>query len=158
MLTDRQRIENALIPALLEGVAICHIKADGEVKEQYKQMLDITKEAFADCFKDLPIEKRMQLYRRIDRIYNKIILYIRKEKFDTRKMFLMITEWVKLLLDYELLIIPDSTPFAELLKDLDDIVSRGHEAVDNFDKINASAINHVLSIHEIANKEGYFKL
>ncbi len=156
MYSDRKRIQDALIPSLLEGIAICHIKADGEVKEQYKQMLEITQRAFADCFEGLPKEKKLQLYRRIDRVYNKIILYIRKERFDTRKMFLTVTEWIKLLLDYELLIIEDNTPFAELLKDLDYIISKGHETVEDFDKINASAINHVLKIHKIAVKEGYF--
>lgn len=157
MYKDKQRIENALIPALLEGIAISHIKADGEVKHEYKEMLVITKDAFAECFKDLPQEKRLRLYRRINKIYNKIIIYIRKEKFDTRKMFLAVTEWVKLLLDYELLVIADNTPFAELLKDLEHIISKGHETVEDFDKINNSAINHVLKLHEIANQEGYFK-
>ena len=144
------------IPALLSSIAYKHIyDVPGDASE-YEIMLNITKETINQCFAGITREKKESLSRRLERIGKAIMRYFNKNDFDTCKMFLAITEWVKLLLDYELLIVFEDRPFATLLKDLDALISEGEKHMEGFEKKNRSAINHVLSIHDIAVKEGYF--
>lgn len=151
---DIHRIQDSLIPALLETVAMTHIKEKPRDCESYKEMLDIVRRSFKECFQGLPDNKKNKLYRRSDRVANIIINYIRIEKFDTRKMFLAIVEWAAALLNEDAIIV--NKEMWHLLEDFGEIIHIGYKEIDNFDKIDAAAINHVPTIHKMAQEAGYF--
>lgn len=155
--TDKQRIEDCLIPALFEGIAHSHIRQEPECKESYQQMLDILKEIIDNYFKGLPSEKATKLARRLDRITNKINRYFIKEYFNTRKSFLALSEWARALLEAGALVIDPNSQYWTLLEDMGEVILvNGYGEIPDFEKIDASAINHVPIIHQLAQEEGYF--
>lgn len=156
MYKDIHRVQDAIIPALLESVSLCHIKASPGDADAYKTMLDIVRKALGDCFSDLTEKQRVRLYRRLDRVVNKILLYIKREDFDTRKMFLTVTEWARALMEAGAIIVQKDSLMWELLCDIGTVIQKGYKDIANFEKIDASALKHVPKIHEIALQEGYF--
>ncbi len=156
MYTDRNRIEDAIIPALLESIALAHIKADPKCTDAYEAMLEIVREAVGECFNGLDTKRRLQLYRRLDRLANKIIMYFKKESFDTRKMFLTISAWIAALIEAGGVVFPEGSKMWGLLEDMGDIIQRGYKEIEDFDRIDRSALKHTNKIHSIAVNEGYF--
>lgn len=157
MYKDIHRIEDALIPALLECTAHAHIRKDPECKPHYETMLDILQLTIGKCFDGLCREKRIPLYRRLDRIANKINHYFVNNDFNTRKSFLCLSEWVRALLDAGAIIIDQKSKYWVVLEDMGEIIMvNGYGEIPDFDKIDASAIKHVPALHKIAQDEGYF--
>jgi len=145
MLNDRCRIEYALIPALLESYIFPLHKKDGK----HQKALSVLQNEYKKY------ANTAGLLRRMDRVANKIIRYTVSNKFDSRKAILAITSWLASLIEAGALEIHEGD-YAELLEELGEIISVGYKELENFDKIDASAINHVPKIHAIAQKEGYF--
>lgn len=157
MYKDIHRIEDCIIPALFEGVAFSHIRKDPECAPRYDQMLSILKQTIENCFHDLCREKRLRLYRRLDRVITKIIAYFIKNDFNTRKAFLALAEWTRALLESHAIIIDPKSDYWTMLEDMGEvIIVNGYGEIPNFAKIDESAINHVTSLHELAQSEGYF--
>lgn len=146
MLTDRQRIEYALIPALLESYILPLHKKEGK----HQEILDILQNEYRSY------ANTASLLRRMNRMANKIIRYTVANKFDSRKAILAITSWLAALIEAGALEINEGD-YADLLEEIGDIISVGYQELEDFDKIDASAINHVPKIHELAQEEGYFK-
>lgn len=157
MYKDIQRIEDALLPALLEGIAWSHIRKEPSCKPYYEQMLTILKETIDKCFEGLTIDKRIRLYRRLDRIVNKTSRYFVRHKFDTRKAFLSLSEWITALLKANAIVIDPKSKYWGLLEDMGEIIQKnGYGEIENFEKIDASAIDHVPKLHKLVQQEGYF--
>lgn len=157
MYKDIHRIEDCLIPALLEGVAYSHIKKDPECAPKYDQMIEILERTIKICFNDLPIDKRIRIYRRLDRIVKKISNYFIKNDFNTRKAFLALSEWARALLETGATIIDPASEYWTLLDDMGEVIMvNGYGEIPDFAKIDASAINHVETIHKLAQEEGYY--
>lgn len=157
MYKDLHRIEDALLPYLFEDAALSHIAQDANVAQYYEKALGILKETIEKCFIDLSITDRVKLHRRLYRIAKKISDYFVKNKFTTRKMFLTISQWnLKLIADGRLFV-EDKSSYETFLSDLDTIiVEHGYGEIEDFEKIDASAISHVPKIHKIAQQQGYF--
>ncbi len=157
MYTDKQRVEDCIIPALFQGIAYSHIRSDASAKPSYSMMFEILNETINGFFAGITREKRIQLSRRLDRIVNKISRYLVKEKFDSRKSFLATSEWARALLESGALYIDKESRYWELLEDMGEVIQvKGYGEIPDFEKIDASAINHVPNIHKIAQEEGYF--
>ena len=157
MYKDLHRIEDALLPYLFEDAALSHIAQDANVSQYYEKALGILKEAIEKCFIDLSSADKVKLHRRLYRIAKKISDYFVKNKFSTRKMFLTILQWnLKVILEGKLFI-EDGSPYETFLGELDTIiVEHGYGEIEDFEKIDASAISHVPKIHKIAQQNGYF--
>lgn len=156
MITDRSRVEDGIIPMLLRGIALSHIDADPSVEGSYKNMLITLEDYVAECFKGLTAEKRLSLYRRLDRIVHKLSKYFVEQDFTTRKAFLTVSEWVRALLEAGALTINPKSRYFALLNEIGEMINKGYGEIEDFDKIDASAINHVPKLHSITQKEGYF--
>lgn len=147
MLTDRERIEYSLIPALLES----YIKPLNKISGQFNSALQILESEYKKSLKH-----DYKLYRRMDRIANKIIRYTVSQKFDSRKAILCVIAWLVALCDAEALILEKDSKYWDLLQEIGEIIQVGYDSVPDFEKIDASAIKHVPAIHAIAQREGYF--
>lgn len=150
MVTDKQRIEDSLIAALFQGFISAHIRQQPEVKDIYKIMWEVTQEVIDQNIINI------KLSRRLDRIANKISRYLHKEDFTTRKGFLAISEWATSLIIAGGLFIEENSKFFKMLEDMGDVIQLAYKEIPDFEKIDASAINHVFEIHKIAQAEGYF--
>lgn len=151
MLTDRQRVEDALIPVLMRGLIYSHIRKDPSVEESYKLALEITWEAIMEA-----TDGNTKLIRRTDRIATKIARYFVSENFDTRKGFLCVSAWACALMEAGGLILDKESRLFRMLEDIGDIIQTGYQEIPDFEKIDGSALRHVGKIHSIAVKEGYF--
>lgn len=145
-MNDRQRVEYALIPALLESY-IKPLIGDNEIDSCVALLKEVQKAYIPN----------IKLARRVDRIANKIIAYTISEKFDSRKAVVTIAQWLPVLgLDIH---------FDEYWNLLDEIGKTIRYGLDNsddkelegLDKVYASAGKQVLKIHKLAQEEGYFK-
>lgn len=155
-LNDRQRIEHSLVPALLQATFVMHAKGEEQEPDEYRLMAWRAQDVFLSYFADLPAKRRHQLYKRADRIANKVIGYAQQNKFTTRKAILAITEWVRALLPTGVVLVEEDSDYWRILEETGAIVAAGYEKVPDFDKIDLSAINHVPAIHKLVQGEGYF--
>lgn len=157
MYKDLHRIEDALLPCLFHWASKCHIDECPEVAEYYEKALHILDETIERCFVGLPLKKKESLIRRLNRARYIINEYFVGNKFHVRKMFLTLAEWARVLIEANAIEYPDDSRFWEYLEDLGEIIIKnGYGEIENFDKIDASAIDHVPKVHKIAQKEGYF--
>lgn len=157
MYKDIHRIEDCLIPVLLENIVLSHIRKEPECAIKYDKMLEILHVTIGNCFNGLCQQKRLQLYRRLDRIVIKISKYFVANDFNTRKAFLSLSEWARALLESGAIIVDPKSKYWMLLEDMGEfILTNGYGKILDFDKIDASAINHVPAIHKLAREEGYF--
>lgn len=146
-MNDRQRIEHALIPALLESYLLAFHKRTGK----FTEALSILDMEFRNNLNNNP-----KLFRRCNRLANSIIKYTAKNKFDARKAILMVTEWLRALIEAGFIRLEEGTSYWNLLEEIGEIIQAGYEEIENFERIDASAINHVPKIHKIAQEQGYY--
>ena len=153
MYTDKQRIEDSIIPGLLLGVMYSHVEKDSAAKEAYKDAIKVLHKTIDKYLG----HNKMKLGRRLDRAINKISTYFVKEKFTTRKSILAVSEWNRALLAVDAVVVEDDE-YKSLLQDIDRIIMKnGYGEIENFEKIDASAINHVPKMHKLAQNNGYFE-
>jgi hypothetical protein len=148
---DINRVEDALIPSLFQYLIAMHIRDSPEKEKDYEVAMGILEKRIEDAFKG---GDRKKLTMRTARIARKITEYFIQNKFDSRKGFLTLTSWIKALDDAGGIVVEGD--FKELMLDMEAIIQRGYEEIENFEKIDLSAINHVEKIHKLAQEEGYF--
>ncbi len=146
ILNDRQRVEYSLIPALLES----YIHPLNKISGEFNSVMQTLNLEYRKYLKHDP-----KIYRRMDRIANKIIKYTRQQKFDSRKAVLTIVAWLVALCEADALILEEGA-YWDLLQELGEIIQIGYNSIPDFEKIDSSAINHVPTIHKLAQQEGYF--
>jgi hypothetical protein len=150
-ITDRQRVEDALIPVLLRGLIYSHIRKDATVEESYKLALEITWEALTKA-----TGGDSKVLRRTDRVATQISRYFVSEGFDTRKGFLCVSAWAAALIEAGGLVIDENSRLYQMLNDIGEIIQIGYKEIPDFHKIDGSALGHVGKIHKIVQAEGYF--
>lgn len=123
-MNDRQKIEYSIIPALLESYLMPLNKQCGSLSGA----IDILGREFRRY-----LGTNARLYRRMDRIANKIIRYTVSQKFDSRKAILAVTEWLKALAEAEYIILEENSDYWNLLDELGEIIQKGYCEIDNFD-------------------------
>lgn len=154
---DIHRIEDNIIPVLLQSIVISHIRQQPNYKEAYARMLEILQKTIDVNFQGITQDRFIKLSRRLDRVINKINRYFIREQFNTRKAFLALSEWARALLESGAIIIDPQSEYWTLLEDMGEIIiNNGYNEIPNFEKIDASAINHVPEFHKLAQEEGYF--
>ncbi len=150
MVTDRQRIEDAIIPAVFVSLIYSHIIGAPHVEESYEEALPAVKSEILRC-----IGTDNRLKRRLDRITLKISKYFVDNQFCTRKAFLTVFGWLTALMDADAITIQEEAYF-KVLMDMKEIIITGYEEIPDFEKIDCSALNHVTKLHKIAQEEGYY--
>lgn len=157
MYKDLHRIEDAILPFLFRDAALTHINQDIEVAKYYQRAIEILDKTVEACFVGLSQERKTKLSRRLMKVVKKIVDYLVDNKFTTRKMFLALSEWNRCLLEGDAYAVPEDSEYYEFLLDLHAIIlTHGYGEMADFDKIDASAINHVNKLHELTQQCGYF--
>lgn len=157
MYTDKDRIQDAIIPALIEGVCSAVIKEKPEWESIYAGLYGNCKSFIAQCFYGLERKKQLQLDRRLARIVNKVVTYAQQNKINCRKMILITTEWARSLIEQDAIIIPPESNMWMELDALTKEITEAYDEIEGFDKIDASALKHVSKIHALTLEEGYFR-
>lgn len=150
--SDKQLIEDAIIPALLATLLKMHFNNTNN--QEINEALQICQEEVEKSFSTRDPKRRARLYSRIDRFVRKVGSYMCKNKFCTRKYLLAVTGWATSLVEAGGIIISDD--IYQVLDTLGDVIKQGYETIEDFDKIDASALNHVSLLHKLAQDEGYF--
>lgn len=153
MTTDIERIEDAIIPALLSCLLRTHIKINKQDKMLIEALRLCENSVHMSFYKRDP-KNKVKLYKNLDKFVEKVGIYVCKEKFCTRKFLLAITGWANSLMEANSVIISEQTYI--VLEALAKVINEGYETIENFDKIDNSALNHITNLHKLAQKEGYF--
>lgn len=154
MYKDIHRVQDALMPTLFQYLVLMHIRHKPEHEEDYRDPMEVLDNKIREAFLGLTRESERKVRNRLARIAKKITEYFIREKFDSRKGFLTLMAWVDALERAGGVIVEGE--FRELVDDMKTIIQKGYETIENFDKIDMSAINHVEAIHKLTQGEGYF--
>lgn len=146
MLTDKQRIEYSLIPALLES----YIIPLNKIENKFDEVLKILEKEYRKY-----INGNYKLFRRMDRIANKIIRYTVSQKFDSRKAIIAVAGWLGALGEADAILL-EPGEYWNLIEEIGEIIHSGYDVIDDFEKIQISAAKHITMIHKLAQEEGYF--
>lgn len=148
---DSDRIQDALIPALFRGYLWFITEKDEEIEKELKPKIDILNAEINKAFEGGNKEK---LNRRLNRICHKINDYIKREKFDSRKCFLTLFGWASAVYDAGGVVIEGD--YWNIMLGMKEIIDEGYEKIEDFDKIDGSALKHVQKLHKLIQEEGYF--
>ncbi len=151
---DITRIEYSLIPALLETYLKALYKSTSD--KALIPAIQIVNKEFFSYFDDMPDRKRHSLYRRSDRICNKIIEYTKGRDFDCRKAILTVTGWLVSLAQAGVLGLKQDTEYWKFLEKLGKKLQKDLKTDKELQDDQAATIPHILAIHEIAINDGYF--
>lgn len=152
MRNDKRVIEDCLIAAMLRSLIAEHCRKDPDTERSYSEAISVLDHWVSQFISG----RDKQLQRRLSRIVYKISSYFVQNKFTTRKAFLCISEWCRALMEQDAFIVQPGSLFWGLLEDIGTVIQCGYEQIEDFDKIDASALKHVNAIHKIAEEEGYF--
>lgn len=151
---DITRIEYSLIPALLETYLKALYKATND--KSLMPAIQIVNKEFFSWFDGVLDKNKRSLYRRSDRICNKIINYTKDNEFDCRKAIMTIVGWLYSLGEAGAISLEPGTEYWKLLEELGEQISCGVEELEDVEQDQAATLPHILAIHEIAINDGYF--
>ncbi len=133
---DITRIEYSIIPALLETYLKALYK---NTKDEVLIIpIEIVNKEFFSYFDDLPDKKRHSLYRRSDRICNKIIAYTKANDFDCRKAIMTILGWLYSLAKAGAISLKSDTKYWNLLTELGEQIQSGLEIIPDLEQDQAA--------------------
>jgi len=144
---DRQRIEDAIIPYMLEALMLTHIKDTPEHADSYKKALDLVR---IDIKKEL---NNPSLIRRATRIEKEVLKMWQKNKYNTRKAYMVLSYLAASLHEQEAVILGDST--RTVLDDMNKIIVDAYDD-ENIKKQDISAAKQVKHVTKILNDNGLF--
>ena len=153
MLTDRQRVEAGIIPALIYGV--CHnLKDLQETAEQKEHHAKVVKAAFAgmiDAARDLDERRAGQIYRRSERTYLSLADIL--EGASNAQAMMATYYLLEELLQEERLTIYEGSDFADALQ----IFMAAIDQYWNEEKLDASAQKRARKMRDELKRQGYFR-
>lgn len=166
---DSDRVKDALMPTLFKCLITMYLSHNPEIADDLEPKIKILNTEIEIAFTGLSMKRQMQLERRVIRTCKRIDIYFKKEQFDSRKCFLTLMGWIESLIresrklrqlpenkGNKIEIIKISHNFRLLLKSMYRIIIQGYAEIENFEKIDLSAINHITALHNIAQEDGYF--
>jgi hypothetical protein len=148
MLTDTQRVEMALPARIMFNVIKSGIK-DLQDPDAVK-LMGLLKTACFQPFEDLTTKHKHKVIRRTERIYGEAILPFQGERSD--KVGLILFYFLKDLIDRELLILYEGTPFADAMEMTLPML---HHAFD-IPELDKSAQKQARRLKETFQKHGYY--
>ena len=144
---DLHRIEDSIIPFILEGLLLSQIKQAPEFKEPYEKPLNILRKAYQV---DLNTPK---LLKRAERIEKKLLKYWNENGYVIRKSIMQLSYLVAQLKKEDALILDCNVE--KLFKEINDIIKNAYNDADIL-KQDKSAIKHVPKALKILQNEGLF--
>ena len=100
------------------------------------------------------LQKKLRT-QRLERVYTSVERFAAMNKYDTRKILLMSTELVPFLAENDVLTLDDD--LVELFATIQEQVQKNSKYIDNFDKIEKSALKKCFKLLEAIQDTGYFR-
>jgi hypothetical protein len=144
---DRTRIEDALIPALLESLMICHL-GQLENKTSYDKALALLK---PDIMAELKGSKSVS--KRLVRVMNLVIGYFEDNGWNTCKCYMIVSALADALHLQGAVILGEGTQ--EVVRDITKIIDENYDDEEIKAQLE-SAQKQVPKVLRILQKEGYF--
>jgi len=145
--SDRQRIEDGIIPFILEALMLSHIKQLPNRKDDFNVALELLN-------KDIEKEfHNAALTRRASRIEKKILEHWQDNDCEIRKAYMIMSYLAKALDEQEALEIGEST--RKVVNDIDEIIAIGCSD-ENVLKQDISAAKQVPKVLRLLQEEGLF--
>ena len=139
----RKRIEDAIIPFMIEGVMRIH-KIDSCSEHKAALTEDVKQE----------IGNNPKLYRRLIRIEKKLQHFYLKNNWKTPKMFMILTALAESLYKQGEIALRDKTQ--AVISDIDQEIVRGYECMPGIQKLDESAVKQVPKVFKLLQEEGLF--
>lgn len=161
--SDSERAKDALLPMLFRCLITMYLSHNPDLEDDLTPKIEILNAEIERAFRGH--KKKAQLERRVVRTCKRMDTYFKREDFDSRKCYLTLMGWVESLVREErrlriempgIKVVKIGHDFRLLLKAMYRIILQGYKQIDNFDKIDGSALNHVNELHKIAVEDGYF--
>lgn len=153
MLTDRQRVESGIIPALIYGV--CHdlkdLQETAEQKERHAKVVKAAFDGMVDAARDLDERRAGQILRRSERAYLSLADVI--EGASNAQAMMATYYLLEELLQEERLTIYEGSDFAEALQIF-------MEAIDQYwdeKKLDQAAQKRARKMRDELKRQGYFR-
>lgn len=153
MITDRQRVEAGIIPALIYGIVkpLEDVQETDEEKARHRQIVVASLQATADAGADLMTKHAAKIFRRTERLYLTITKAI--EGTSNAQAMVAVYYLLESLLREERLAIYEDTDFGQALQTY-------MAAIDHLfaeEKLDAAAQKRARKMREILEREGYFR-
>lgn len=145
---DLHRIEDSIIPFILEGLLISQIKQDPSFQEPYKQALHILRKSYAI---DLNTPK---LLKRAARIEKKVLKYWNKNDYIIRKSIMVLSYLIAALDEQDAFCL--DTEVRVLFEEINTIIKTAYQKDENILKQDKSAAKQVPKILAILQGEGLY--
>ncbi len=157
MYKDLHRIEDALLPCLFRHTIVCIVENHPESVSSYDASFDMLNATIEKCFDGLTDKKKKELRRRLNKIVRVIVDHFVNNEFRVMKMLLTLSQWATYMhLNDILRIDEDSEYFKFLLSIEEQAQNGGYGEMEDFAKIDASAIKHAPKVYAIAQQQGYY--
>ena len=150
-MTNVERIQNAIIPALLYNIFRGLDQDNGTVAECKKVSSELVEAYLSGTTRFRRNKLNIMLKSVTVSIYN----HFTKNKFDTTKAILVLHKWLIALIEAEALDL-EFEEYRDLVGKLEAYIELCFEKKPDFDKVDASAAKQTAKVHKIAQKYGYF--
>lgn len=162
MYTEKERIEDAIIPYLLMGICENIFRKEPKYVVYYAGLMKACGEFIDNCAAGQSRYHRDKMMDRLERLGKKITKYGTNNGFYCQKMLLMCIGWGHSLLKQRAVVISVKTNLWKEVKALYREIRDAHNPEEeggqkDFAKIYSSAIKHAHKVQKIALDEGYFQ-
>ena len=145
--SDIQRIEDGIIPFVLETLMVTHVREFPEREEGYRDALRLIRE-------DIKIELNTdKLLRRAARIERKLLRFWESNNCEIRKGYMIISYLAAALDEQDAVVLGENT--RSVLKEINDIITSAYDNKDIL-KQDKSAAKQVPKVLAILQEEGLF--
>lgn len=144
---DLHRIEDAIIPFILESLMLSHIRELPERENGYKEALKLLS---VDIAENLNTQK---LLKRASKIENKVLKYWQDNGQEIRKAYMVMSYLSSLLDEHEVVALSAGTK--EVLLDINNIIRKAYKD-EGIVKQDLSAEKQMPKVLRILQKEGLF--
>lgn len=144
---DLNRIEDAIIPFIIEALILSHIDQLPSRASAYANALELID---VDIKANLTTDK---LIRRATRIERKVLKFWEKNKTEIRKSYMVMSYLASALTDQEAVALGDSTQ--QVLLDTNDTITKAYDD-EAIVKLDISAAKQMPKVLKLLQEEGLF--
>lgn len=146
--SDRQRVEDAIIPSVLEALMLNHIQQLPEKDPTvYDKALGLLRQDLKDNIRN------GQLSKRLLRLEKKILKFFESNGWEIRKAYMIMSYLAAALDESGAVLLGEGTK--TVVKDMSDIIS-AHYHEEEIKKQDESAAKQVPKVLRLIQEEGYF--
>jgi hypothetical protein len=147
--SDLNRVSDAIIPFVLEGLMLCQIKQDPPAAPHYEKPLKILREAInAEVMHDKKVMNRLV------RIEKKLLKFWVKNKQVNRKSIMVMSHLAAALVAQEAVIL--SQEITDLLIEINEIIVTSYDRMPEIKAVDISAAKQAPKVLKLLQEEGLF--